>query len=396
MPKAAAPADPRAKLATEIAKVEAKIGKGMIHRASDDPPVYHLPFNNPHLNYATQGGVPWNRFVALYGDESTGKTLAALELVANAQALPASAERLIVPRIKYHRAHGDIIVVARLEEELEWIKDHFPDGAECLWHDIEGQLDKERAAQLGVDTDRLYISESNVIEDIGVVLPFGYVNYHLQVLDSTSAATSNLSLKQEPGKSLVGTDARQWKAVIRDSKAYFGPAKNGGIPNMVIMIHQMSTNVRTGGGQPMSTRFLRHESSCSMRFTRGKFLYLKDGVLREDKPEGADERSMAGMVEPDGLEVYAKVEKSRTSRPFLVGSMQFDYKTLRYTHIHELATSGLYYNMIVKNGTWYSYVDEDGELQKMGQGLKMVYQHLAGDQDLQDRIYARLMDHARP
>lgn len=393
MPKSAAQ-DPQAKLAAEIAKLEARIGKGMIHPASEQPPVYHLPFSNPHLNYATEGGVPWNRFSAFYGDESTGKTLSAIELVAAAQALPGSAEKVIAPRIKYHRERGHIIVVQRLEHELEWIKEQFPDGARCLWHDIEGQFDKIRAQKLGVDTDALYISESNVIEDIGMVLPFGYAHYHLQVLDSTSAASSNLSLKQDPGKSLVGTDARQWKAVIRDSKAYFGPTKNGsGIPNMVVMIHQMSTNVRTGGGQPMSTRFLRHESSCSMRFSRGKFLYLIDGVLKEDKPTKADEHSMAGMVEPDGIEVFAKVEKSRTCRPFRAGSMQFDYKTLHYTPIHELASSGLYYNLIIPNGSHYNYIDAQGELQKMGQGMKAVYRHLVKDQDLQERILVRLMDY---
>lgn len=388
--QAARTRDPIAELTKELAKLEEKIGKGLIHPASSAPPVYHLQFLNPHLNYATEGGVPWNRFTALYGDESTGKTLAALELVAQAQQLPGSAERVLAPRIKYHRERGHMIVVETLMDELSWIEEHFPDGARCLWHDIEGQFDKKRAAKLGVDVDALWMSESDVIEDIGWVLPWGYKHFHLQVLDSTSAAKSNLSLKQEPGKSLMGTDARQWKSVLRDSQTYFGPSKNGsGIPNAVVLIHQMSTNVRSGGAQPMSTKYLKHTSSCSVRFARGQFLWDKDGVLKVDKPDGADDASMAGMAEADGIEVFAKIEKSRTCRPFRAASMQFDYRTLRYTPIHELAASGLHYGLLHKSGSWYSV---DGEENNLGQGLKVVYARLAEDEGLRERVFCRLMD----
>lgn len=383
--------DPVAALTKEIAALEQKIGKGMIHPASMAPPVYRLPFGVPHLDYATEGGAPWNRVMALYGDESTGKSFAALLLVAMAQALPDSAEEVLWPRILYHRELGHTIVVERLEAELEWIKEHFPDGARCLWHDIEGQFDTLRAQALGIDTDDLYLSELNVIEDIGQALPMGYKNFHIQVLDSTSSASSMLSLKQEPGKSLVGTDARQWKAVLRDSMTYFGHSKNeSGIPNMLVMIHQMSTNVKSGGAQAMSTRFLRHTSSLSIKFMRGKFLWEKDGVLTDGKTEGADDNSMAGMAEADGVEVFAKIEKSRTCRPFRVGSMQFDYHTLRYTPIHELASSGLYFGMIRKSGSWFAV---DGEDKNLGQGLKSVYVRLREDEELRNRIFVRLLDY---
>ena len=65
-----------------------------------------------------------------------------------------------------------------------------------------------------------------------------------------------------------------------------------------------------------SARFL---SSMSVKFSRGSFLWRKDGVLVDTKLEGADKASMAGRAEADGVEVYAQVEKSRTCRPLLVG-----------------------------------------------------------------------------
>lgn len=334
----------------------------------------------------------------------THNTLCALELVAQAQNLPESAETVLWPRIQYHRTLGDFVTLpggeklytaARLEDELEWIRENFPDGARCLWHDIEGQFDKKRAQAIGIDTDALYMTELTVIEDFGYALPFGYRNYHLQVMDSTSAASSQLKLKQEPGKSAgYGIDARQWKDIMRSSMTYFGPGKNdSGIPNMVVMIHQMSTNMRTGGSQAVSTKFLRHTSSCSIEFTRGQFLWEKDGVLTDGKTEGADDSSMAGMAEPDGLEVFVKISKSRTCRPFRVGAMHFDYKTLRYPLEAELASSGLYYGIFRQKGSWFYVVDENGEEQNIGQGLKTVYARLVEDEVLRERIMCRLLSY---
>lgn len=404
MPVKTKKADPVSELEKDIAALEAKLGKGVVRPASTMPSVYHLPFISPHMNYATEGGAPWERVVALAGQESTGKTLCALELVAMAQNLPGSAESLLVPRIMYHRDLGDYVILpdgeklytaARLEDELEWIKANFPDGARCLWHDIEGQFDKKRAQAIGIDTDALYMTELTVIEDFGYALPFGYKNYHLQVLDSTSAASSMLKLKQEPGQSAgYGVDARAWKDIFRGAMTYFGHSKNGsGIPNMVVLIHQMSTNMRTGGSQAMSTKFLKHTSSCSITFTRGQFLWRKDGVLTDGKATGADDVSMAGMAEPDGLEVFVKLEKSRTSRPFRVGAMHFDYRTLRYPLAAELASSGLYYGIIVQKGSWFSLVDDEGEVHVLGQGLKTVYARLIEDEALRTRIMCRLLSY---
>lgn len=383
--------DPRADLAKTIAELEKVVGKGMLHPASTSPAVNRLPFVNPHLNYMTEGGAPWNRYMSLIGDPSTGKTLAGYEIILNGQRLPESADTVLVPRIAYHQGHGQEKVVARLTKEREWIHDNFPDGAEAVFHDIEGQFDKRRAQKLGIDTDRLYISELNVIEDIGFTLGGLFRHFHIHMLDSTSNATSMLSLKHDPGKSTIGVDARQWKAVLRDANTYFGPLKNEtGIPNMVVMVHQMSKNVSTNSSQQATGQYVRFISSLTIKFNRGTFLWDKDGVLVDGKQKGADEASMAGRAEADGVAVVAQVEKSRTCRPFRVGSMQFDYRKLTYTAIHELATSGLYFGLIEKSGTsWYKVAGEEANL---GQGLKTVYARLADDEELRDAILCRLMD----
>lgn len=390
-------ADPEALLAKTLADLEKKLGKGMIHSAADMPAVYHLAFRNPTLNYATEGGAPWNRSISMYGDESTGKSLALYELYAMAQGLPGSMDPLLTRRIQYHAAHGHDVVVARLREEQEWIHDHFSDGARCCHYDIEAQLDKRRAAKVGVDLDALWVVETDVIEDVCATLEGLFGLFHVHGLDSTSQAQSLLALKQEPGQSAgYGVDARQWKSSLKHALSFFGPLKNGtGIPNMLVMIHQTSMNVKTGANQAAVGKFIKFISSCTVEFQRGSFLWRKDGVLFSDKDvaygsaKGADQASMAGRAEADGVEVYAKIIKSRTCRPFRAAGMQFDYRRLAHVIPHELASCGLYFGIIVKSGSWFKVV---GEEKTLGQGLKSVYARLADDDELRDRIVCQLLD----
>jgi hypothetical protein len=267
----------------------------------------------------------------------------------------------------------------------------------CCHYDIEGQFDKGRAAKVGVDLDALYLVESNVIEDVCTTLEGLWGLFNVHGLDSTSAASSLLSLKQEVGKSAgYGVDSRQWKESLKHALSYFGPLKNGsGIQNMLVMIHQTSVNTKTGGRQAATGSFIPFLSSCTIKFERGQFLWRKDGVLLGDKTkaygsvENADAASMAGRAEADGVEVYARIEKSRTCRPFRAAGMQFDYRRLAHVIPHELATCGIYFGIIEKNGSWFKVVGEDKPL---GQGLKVVYARLADDEELRDRIVCRLLD----
>ena len=379
----------------KLAALEKKLGSNVIHSAADMVPINRLPFMQPNLNRATWGGAPWGRFSAFYGDESTGKSRVALELIKQAQDLPGSAEIVLLPRIAFHTAQIDNtaltdkirrnhqILAERLSEELEWLRKEFPHGAAAIYYNAEQQFDKTYAAKIGIDLDRLFIIDSLVIEEIAEIMQNFYEHCPIHIVDSTSSASSNLMLKEDIGKSLMAVDARQWKACLKATMPFFDPSRNLGI-----LIHQMGTNLRTGGSQPVSSKFLKHTSSLSIRFTRGRFLYYKDGVLVEELPTGAADKALAG-VEADGIQVFAKVEKSRTCRPHLSAGLQWDYKKLSYVSTHEVASSGLHFGYIEQKGSWFQVA---GEEKNIGQGLKTVYARLESDQDLVDSIIARQMD----
>lgn len=332
----------------------------------------------------------------------THNTRCAYEQIAQLQGLPGTLEVYSLPRIAYHTQQSEntqlndahrLLHLAQAEwltEELEWVRRTFPNGAEAVFYNAEQQFDPRYAAAIGVDTKRLKIVETTVIEEICDIMENLFKHIPMHVVDSTSYASSNLMLKEDVGKSLYAVDARQWKTSLKHALSFFDREHN-----QLIMIHQMGTNVKSGGGTPNSTKFMRFASSCSIKFDRGKFLWMKDGVLVEDKPTGADENSLAGRAEADGCEVFAKVEKSRTCRPGKIAGMQWSYKKpIGYVDMHDLAASGLYFGMIQKTaaGGWFSHVDENGEVQRTGQGLKTVYAHLREDESLRSRITCKLLD----
>ncbi len=385
-----------------LAGVAKKYGKGAIHKASESVPVNRIPFLQPNLNRATEGGVPMGRFTAMMGAPNSGKSRVAFEIIAQAQQLPRSAEVVLIPRIAYHSALADetdlddghrrrhMILAERLSDELDWIREAFPGGMDALYVNAEAQFDPLWAAKIGIDLNRLQILESTTIEEIVDVMGSLYRHIPLHVIDSTSNASSLLSQKQDVGKSPgYGVDARQWKVCLRDSLA--GRAEDGlgwdNERNVGILIHQMSTNVKTGGQQAVATRYMTFISRLSLAFTHGRFLYRKDGVLADKKVAGIEE---GRPPEADGREIFVKIEKSTVCRPFREAGLQWDYGKSSFVNMNDLAMAALSSKMIVVSGSWYRV---DGEDKPIGQGLKSVYARLADDEEMRARLTCMLLDH---
>lgn len=388
--------DPQAELDKILAAAAKKFGEGTVHRASESVPINRVPFVQPKLNWATEGGPAFGRFMGMAGDPGSGKTRIALELIAMAQQLPQSAEYSLIPRIAYHSALADDTSLSDahrmrhlrkaelLDDELNWLRQEFPHGANAVYYNAEMQFDKIWAKKIGVDTDRLTIFESTTIEEIVEMMQNLYEHVPIHVVDSTSNASSLLSQKQDVGKSLMGVDARQWKVCLRDSMVSWDRARNMGI-----MIHQLSTNLRTGGMQAQSTSYMRFISRLTLMFRHGKHLYKdKNGILTEDKPIGHDKLPVEGAVS-QGREVFAKVDKSTICRPFREAGMQWNYNKASFVTIDELASQALYCGIIQRSGTWFVIPGEDNNL---GQNLAGVYARITDDEELRHRIISRALD----
>jgi recombination protein RecA len=387
--------DPQAELDKILVAASKKFGEGTVHRASESVPINRVPFVQPKLNWATEGGPAFGRFMGMAGDPGSGKTRIALELIAMAQQLPRSAEVSLIPRIVYHSALADDTTLSDshrmkhlrkaelLDDELSWLRETFPHGANAVYYNAEMQFDKVWAKKIGVDTDRLTIFESTTIEEIVEMMQNLYQHIPIHVVDSTSNASSLLSQKQDVGKSLMGVDARQWKVCLRDSMTSWDRSRNMGI-----MIHQLSTNLRTGGMQAQSTSYMRFISRLTLMFRHGKFLYLKDGELTPIKPVGLDDRVLDDAP-AQGREVFAKVDKSTICRPFREAGMQWHYNKASFVTVDDLSAMGQHYGLIQRAGTWFKIPGEESNL---GQSLPGVYARIADDEELRHRIMSRALD----
>src|SRR5580693_7396774 len=111
-----------------IAQIEKSYGKGAIMKMGSDGPkvrVECIPTGAINLDAAIGvGGIPRGRVTEIYGPESSGKTTLCLHVVANAQ-----------------RAGGTAAFI-----------------------DAEHALDTEYAARLGVDIDKLLVSQPDTGE----------------------------------------------------------------------------------------------------------------------------------------------------------------------------------------------------------------------------------------
>lgn len=370
-----------------LSAVEKKMTKGSrIHRGNAIEYARRIPFKSPNMNYATEGGAAIGRFNAFWGGESSFKTRLLYELIAQAQNLNEASELALYPRIKLYRDIGENVRARILEEELEYIQARWPDGMECAYYNAEMQYDGRYAEKLGIDTDRLIVVESTTIEDIVGVMQSTYDTIDMHAVDSTSSCSS----VEEQGMKLtdrrMGLDARVWKTALKKTMRHFDNERNVGI-----LIHQVSTNIRTGGLQAVSTRFLRHTSSMTIKFQRGRYLFVQDGVLKPDKPDGADEHSLAGRVEPDGVEIFAEVEKSRVCRPFRIAALHARFGAKTLDHVWELVNAAIHLGIATRTSEKSSWYIVKGDEDDKHNGEKQLYHRVAGDDELQAEIYARLM-----
>jgi recombination protein RecA len=366
-----------------FAALEKKLGDDFeIHSGAETGDVYRIPFRSPNMNYATEGGIAIGRFNQFWGGWSSFKSRMLFELIAQAQDLADVVERSLMPRIKLYRDEGNDRLAKRYTEELDYIRSTWPDGMECAYYNAEQQYDPSWAQRLGIDTDRLIIVESQTIEDIVSTMEATYSIIDFHAVDSTSNASSVEEQGMKMTDRRMGLDARVWKQTLRKSGKHFDGKKNVGV-----LINQVATNIRTGGTQPVSTRYLSHVSSMTIKFETQRFLYLQDGILREDKPPGAEKVSLAGRVEADGREVYATVEKSRVCRPFRIALLHARFGAKQFDHVWEYANAAEFLGIAEKSGSTYKLPGDA----KSVRGLKGLMQRIAGDKDLQDLIYAKLM-----
>lgn len=281
------------------------------------------------LDIATGGGWPVGRIIEIYGWESTGKSTLCLHAIAEAQ--KARPERL------------------------------------CALIDTEHSFDRKYAKALGVDVDRLLVTQPDngeqAFQTTIDLINAGEIG--MMIFDSIAGARPKNEIVGDVGDYKIGLHARLTSQVFPQLVNACGSTET-----TLIVTNQMRNkiggygdpNVVTGGNASKFYTSLRVEQSRSV--------------------------SQLNKVEEGGEVVgnwhKSKVVKNKTAPPFR--EAEYD---IRYGEGVDTAGEILDYavasELMKKSGTWYSY-----EGTKLGQGRNVVVQLLRDNDELAQELLLKI------
>lgn len=308
-----------------LGQIEKAFGKGAIMRLGDSTheKVEGIPTGSISLDLALGvGGIPRGRITELFGTESSGKTTIALSAIAEAQ----------------------------------------KKGGLALFVDAEHALDVEYARALGVDVDRLYISQpatgEEALEIMDAVIRSGAVD--IVVLDSVAALVPKAEIEGEMGDTHVGIQARMMSQALRKLGGHVNKTKTA-----AIFINQLREKIGVIYGNPETTpggRSLKFWASVRIEVRRAET--LKDGT------------------EPIGARTKVKIVKNKVAPPFR--TCEFDIIFGKgISKSGDLLDVAQKLEVVSRSGTFYNY----GDL-RLGQGRDNAKAFLEANPKIMDEIEA--------
>jgi recombination protein RecA len=303
-------------LEAALAQIARQFGAGAVMRLGATPPAPTpaIPSGSLGLDLAMgSGGYPRGRIVEIYGPESSGKTTLALHAAASAQ------------------DGGGVAAVI----------------------DAEHALDPAYARRLGVDLDRLLISQPDSGEqalDICELLVKSNA-VDLVAIDSVAALTPRAELEGSMGDTHVGLQARLMSQALR--KLTGAISRSAAV---VVFINQIRMRIGAAFGNPETTpggRALRFYASVRLDIRRIETL---------KGPEG-----------PRGSRVRVKVVKNKVAPPFRQAEFDIVFNQ-GISREAELLDLGLAAGLVLASGSWLSL---NGS--RLGQGREKAAEALAAD-----------------
>ena len=315
-----------------LKKIEKDFGKGSIMRLGDHAKlnIESIPTGCLSLDMALGiGGIPKGRIIEIYGPESSGKTTLTLHVIAECQ----------------------------------------KKGGTAAFIDAEHALDPQYARNLGVDIDKLIVSQPDNGEqglDIAEALVrSGAVD--LVVVDSVAALVPKTEIEGAMGDATIGLQARLMSQAMRKLSGVISKTNS-----TVIFINQLREKIGIMFGSPETTtggKALKFYSS--VRLDIRKFDVIKQ---KEETAVGKKEDVIVGN------RVRVKVVKNKVAPPFKVVEFDIMYGTgiSREGDILDVAVDR---GIVDKAGAWFSYNDE-----KLGQGRENVKQLFKEKPELMEEI----------
>jgi len=328
---AGAPSGKTQALDLALAQIEKQFGKGSIMRLGEAHAVNveTIPTGSVSLDLALGGGIPRGRIVEIYGPESSGKTTVCLHVLAEVQ-----------------KSGGTAAII-----------------------DAEHALDPAYAKRLGVDTDKLLISQPDsgeqALEILETLVRSNAVD--IVVVDSVAALVPQAEIEGDMGDAQMGLQARLMSQAMRKLTGVINRSKT-----TVIFVNQLRMKIGVMFGNPETTtggNALKFYASVRMDIRRVSQIKQGDTVI--------------------GNHVRVKVVKNKVAPPFREAEFDIMYNQgiSREGDVIDLAVQN---EVVAKSGAWYTYKGEN-----IAQGREAAKQYLHDNPKVFDEIAKATVDAAQ-
>ncbi len=271
------------------------------------------------------GGFPIGRIVEIYGPESSGKTTLCLMTIA-----------------ELHKTDPEAV---------------------AIYIDTEHALDPNYMRQLGVDFNRLFVSQPDTAEEAMELLKTSILTGQIKIaiVDSVAELTPRAEIEGDMGDAHVGLKARLMGQALRTVKSI---ANTNGVT--VMFTNQIREKVGVLYGNPETTpggQALKFAASIRARVSK-----VSGGEIRKGKEDAI------------GYKMRVKIIKNKVAPPGKECELSIYYGkgVSKETELIVLATG---VGVITKSGAFYRYNDA-----LIGQGLENASEYLVNNPDVTNAI----------
>ena len=308
-----------------INMIEKKYGKGAIMLLNQEnmaTDVETIKTGSVLLNMALGvGGIPRGRVVEIFGPEASGKTTIALHIIAEAQ----------------------------------------KKGGIAAFIDAEHALDPIYAGKIGVQVDKLLLSQPSTAEEaldiVDTLVRSGAVD--AVVLDSVAALVPRAELEGTIGEQIIGLQARLMSQALRKLTGFISKTRT-----VAIFVNQLRENIGNIYGPTETTpggRALKFYASVRIDVRKRDFIRVTDSDII-------------------GTKTRVKVVKNKVASPFKEVEIELIYGE-GISREGEVLTLGENNGLVKRAGSWFSFNEN-----RLGQGRENTRAFLKENPDIANQI----------